>query len=87
MQSNLQLKSLDSRHVLPSTSMAAHAVDEVEIELEDNIGVVGTASTGVENETNGLPLTLPPPLPILKNNYSQVSLLMFYRARFLLFNF
>ncbi|EXC23137.1 hypothetical protein L484_018268 [Morus notabilis] len=64
-----KLKSLDSRHVLPSTSMAAHAVDEVEIELEDNIGVVGTASTGVENETNGLPL--PPPLPILKNSYSQ----------------
>lgn len=79
MQINLQLKTSESGFCLPSTSMAARAVDEVEIELEDNVGVVETASTRVEKgftcEIKGLPLTLPPPLPIVKNNYLQVWML------------
>lgn len=68
-----KVKSLDSRLVLPSTSLAAHAVDEVENESEDNIGVAGTASTRVEkgatHEIKDMPP--PPPLPILQNSYSQ----------------
>lgn len=57
--------------------MAAHAVDEeVDIELEDNIRAE-TASTRAEKgatyEIMGLPFPLPPPLPVLKNNYSMVS--------------
>ncbi|XP_062106163.1 zinc finger CCCH domain-containing protein 13 isoform X2 [Humulus lupulus] len=69
-----QQKTLESGFSLPSTSMAAHAVDEdVDIELEDNVEAVGTASTrdGDTYEINGFPLTLPPPPLILKNNYSQ----------------
>ncbi|PON68775.1 Zinc finger, CCCH-type [Parasponia andersonii] len=71
-----KLKTSESGFLLPSTSMAAHAVDEdVEIELDDNVGVIGTASTrfekGVAGKIKGLPLTLPSPPPILKTNYSQ----------------
>lgn len=83
VQPNFQVKSLDSRLALTSTSLAAHAVDEVENESEDNIGVAGTASTRVEkgatHEIKDLPP--PPPLPILQNSYSQVS-----TCKFLSFN-
>ncbi|KAH7533032.1 hypothetical protein FEM48_Zijuj04G0086500 [Ziziphus jujuba var. spinosa] len=69
-----KLKRSETGLVLPSTSMAAHAVDEeVDIELEDNIRAE-TASTRAEKgatyEIMGLPFPLPPPLPVLKNNYS-----------------
>lgn len=78
----MQLKSSETGLVLPSTSMAAHAVDEeVEIDLEDNIRVM-TASPRVEkrakDEIMGLPIPLPPPPPILKNNYSLVSAFIIY---------
>ncbi|KAF3443724.1 hypothetical protein FNV43_RR13414 [Rhamnella rubrinervis] len=69
-----KLKSLETGLGLPSTSMAAHAVeDEVEIELEDDAGVENTSTRvgkGVTYETKGFPLPLPPPPPISKNNYS-----------------
>lgn len=79
VQPNFQVKSLDSRLALSSTSLAAHAVDEVENESEDNIGVAGTASTRVEKgSTHEIKdLLPPPPLPILQNSYSQVSVSFF----------
>ncbi|KAG8642327.1 zinc finger CCCH domain-containing protein 13 isoform X2 [Manihot esculenta] len=61
----------------PSTSMAAHAIDElVEIEAEENIEVVETASGKIDKgaSTCGvrrLPFLLPPPLPVPRNTYSQ----------------
>ncbi|XP_062152275.1 zinc finger CCCH domain-containing protein 13 isoform X2 [Alnus glutinosa] len=70
-----KMKSLESAPVVvPSTSMAAHAVDEeVEIELEDKT-VFETAATGIEKEPSyeimGVPFPLPPPPPIRQNNYS-----------------
>jgi hypothetical protein len=73
----MQMKSLESAPVVvPSTSMAAHAVDEeVEIELEDKT-VFETAATGIEKEPSyeimGVPFPLPPPPPIRQNNYSMV---------------
>lgn len=63
----------------PSTSMAAHAIDElVEIEAEENIEVVETASGKIDKgaSTCGvrrLPFLLPPPLPVPRNTYSQVG--------------
>jgi hypothetical protein len=73
----MQVKSLESALVVPSTSMAARAVDEeVEIELVDKIEVNKTAATGIEKEPScgimGLPFPLPPPPPIRQNNYSVV---------------
>ncbi|XP_059449837.1 zinc finger CCCH domain-containing protein 13 isoform X2 [Corylus avellana] len=70
-----KVKSLESALVVPSTSMAAHAVDEeVEIELVDKIEVNKTAATGIEKEPSceimGVPFPLPPPPPIHQNNYS-----------------
>lgn len=67
---------MESGLLLPSTGMAAHAVDdEIEIELEDNVDAVETTTTrvGVTYESKSLQLPLPPPPPILKNNYSQVG--------------
>jgi hypothetical protein len=71
------MKSLESAVVVPSTSMAAHAVDEeVEIELEDKTEVYETAATGIEKEPSceimGMQFPLPPPPPIRQNNYSVV---------------
>lgn len=64
--------------VLPSTSMAAHVVDEeVEIELDDNIEKMETIHAENENKValkvNDLPLLLPPALMSSSKNYSQVS--------------
>ncbi|KAI8006977.1 Zinc finger CCCH domain-containing protein 13 [Camellia lanceoleosa] len=66
--------------ILPPTSMAAHAVDEVleTIEVED-LEVVETASAGVHKGGTsgipGLPFPLPPPppppRPVPQNGYSQ----------------
>lgn len=64
--------------ILPPTSMAAHAVDEVleTIEVED-LEVVETASAGVhKGGTSGIPglpfpLPPPPPRPVPQNGYSQ----------------
>ncbi|KAI8007990.1 Zinc finger CCCH domain-containing protein 13 [Camellia lanceoleosa] len=66
--------------ILPPTSMAAHAVDEVleTIEVED-LEVVETASAGVHkggaSGIPGLPFPLPPPppppRPVPQNGYSQ----------------
>lgn len=75
----VQLKSLRSAHVLPSTGMAAHAVDEdVEIEVE-KIDEIEMASDGIEKGATymvkGLPFRLPPPPPVPCNAYLQVSLL------------
>ncbi|XP_020539438.1 zinc finger CCCH domain-containing protein 13 isoform X2 [Jatropha curcas] len=63
----------------PSTSMAAHAIDElVEIEVEENIEVVETISTEIDKgaTTYGvrrLPVLLPPPPPppVPRNAYLQ----------------
>ncbi|TKY66951.1 Zinc finger CCCH domain-containing protein 13 [Spatholobus suberectus] len=60
---------------VPSTSMAAHVVDEdVEIELYDGTDINETANTenenGVAYKVKGAPLMLPPAL-IPRGNYSQ----------------
>ncbi|KAJ4729999.1 Zinc finger CCCH domain-containing protein [Melia azedarach] len=70
-----KLKSLRSAHVLPSTGMAAHAVDEdVEIEVE-KIDEIEMASDGIEKGATymvkGLPFRLPPPPPVPCNAYLQ----------------
>ncbi|XP_022743000.1 zinc finger CCCH domain-containing protein 40 isoform X2 [Durio zibethinus] len=57
-----KLKSAHAGVSLPSTSMAAHAVDDdevLEIEEEENV------------EVSGLPFLLPLPPPIIPNGYSQ----------------
>ncbi|XP_030482482.1 zinc finger CCCH domain-containing protein 13 isoform X1 [Cannabis sativa] len=69
-----QKKTLESGFLQPSTSMAAHAIDEdVDIELDFNVEATGTDSIRVVDayEIDGLPLALPLPPLILKNNYSQ----------------
>lgn len=75
---NVQLKGLESGLVLPSTSMAAHAVDEVETVETEKIETVETASREVDKvaayEIPGLPLPPPPPPPHPRNAYSQVHL-------------
>ncbi|KAF2284992.1 hypothetical protein GH714_034179 [Hevea brasiliensis] len=61
----------------PSTSMAAHAIDElVEIEVEENIEVVETTSVEIDKgaTTYGVrrvPFLLPSPPPFPQSNYSQ----------------
>lgn len=67
----VQLKGLESGSALPSTSMAAHAVDEIEtVELAE------PASREVDKvsayELPGLPFPPPPPPPHPHNAYSQV---------------
>lgn len=72
----LQLKASDSGLVLPSTSMAAHAVDEVETAETEKNEIVETASREVDkvatHEIPGLPFPPPPPPPHPQNAYSQV---------------
>ncbi|XP_027346200.1 zinc finger CCCH domain-containing protein 13 isoform X2 [Abrus precatorius] len=65
----------ESRIEVPSTSMAAHVVDEeVEIELDDRTNINETANTenenGVANKVKVAPLMLPLAL-IPRSNYSQ----------------
>uniref|UniRef100_A0A5B6ZZR4 Putative zinc finger CCCH domain-containing protein 13 isoform X1 n=1 Tax=Davidia involucrata TaxID=16924 RepID=A0A5B6ZZR4_DAVIN len=71
-----KLKGPESGFSLPSTGMAAHAVDAVEtIEMVEKFELVETASTGVEKgaayEILGLPFPLPPPPPLPQNAYSE----------------
>ncbi|RVW68442.1 Zinc finger CCCH domain-containing protein 13 [Vitis vinifera] len=70
-----KLKGLESGLVLPSTSMAAHAVDEVETVETEKIETIETASREVDKvaayEIPGLPLPPPPPPPHPRNAYSQ----------------
>ncbi|KAM2060285.1 hypothetical protein ACFX1T_045496 [Malus domestica] len=71
-----KLKSSESGPVVPSTSMAAHAVDtEVEFELEDKSETVENGSARIEEgaayERGRFSFHLPPPPPILRNNHSQ----------------
>ncbi|KAB2612027.1 zinc finger CCCH domain-containing protein 13 [Pyrus ussuriensis x Pyrus communis] len=71
-----KLKSSESGPVVPSTSMAAHAVDtEVEFELEDKSEMVENGSARIEEgaayERGRFSFHLPPPPPILRNNHSQ----------------
>lgn len=70
-----KLKGLESGLVLPSTSMAAHAVDEVETVETEKIETVETASREVDKvaayEIPGLPFPPPPPPPHPRNAYSQ----------------
>ncbi|KAJ1404352.1 putative zinc finger CCCH domain-containing protein 13-like [Sesbania bispinosa] len=73
---NLHSEKLkESRIEVPSTSMAAHVLDEeVEIEHDDGIDINETANleneNGVIHEMKGVPLMLPPTL-IPRSNYSQ----------------
>ncbi|KAJ8763781.1 hypothetical protein K2173_003563 [Erythroxylum novogranatense] len=70
-----KLKGLGSGHLVPSTSMAAHAQDElVDIE-EENMEVFETNFAGIDKEPNtrelgSLPCLLPPP-PVRQNTYKQ----------------
>lgn len=72
----MQLKVSESGLLLPSTSTAAHVVDEV-IEIDEKFEVVGNSSARVEKEVEyevrGLPFPLPPPPPLPQNAYLQVS--------------
>ncbi|KAK8700454.1 hypothetical protein V6N13_018850 [Hibiscus sabdariffa] len=55
-----KLKGVRASISVPSTSMAAHAVDDDDVlEAEEKV------------EASGLPFLLPPPPPILRNTYSQ----------------
>ncbi|KAL9340138.1 hypothetical protein Peur_066357 [Populus x canadensis] len=62
---------------VPSTSMAARAIDDlVEIEMEENVEVVENISRGIVRggatyEAQSLPFSLPPPPPIHRNTYSK----------------
>lgn len=74
----MQLKSSESGPVVPSTSMAAHAVDtEIDIELDEKIENVENASRRDEEEpayeSERFPLPLPPPPPFPPKNFSRVS--------------
>ncbi|KAA8524580.1 hypothetical protein F0562_011003 [Nyssa sinensis] len=71
-----QLKGSKLGFLLPSTCMAAHAVDVVEtIKMVEKFELVGAASTGVEKgaayEIPGFPFPLLPPLPVPQNAYSE----------------
>ncbi|KAJ4831687.1 hypothetical protein Tsubulata_033163 [Turnera subulata] len=78
MPSADKLKGSGSGFSVPSTSMAAHAIDEpVDIEVEENnIEVVEPVST-VNNKGSAvhgqkrLPVSLLPPPPVPRNTYSQ----------------
>ncbi|XP_061950136.1 zinc finger CCCH domain-containing protein 13 isoform X3 [Populus nigra] len=62
---------------VPSTSMAARAIDNlVEIEMEENVEVVENISRGIVRggatyEARSLPFSLPPPPPIHRNSHSK----------------
>ncbi|KAG6767538.1 hypothetical protein POTOM_028744 [Populus tomentosa] len=62
---------------VPSTSMAARAIDDlVEIEMEENVEAVENISRGIVRggatyEARSLPFSLPPPPPIHRNTYSK----------------
>ena len=63
--------------MLPPTSIAAHAVDDVlETNEVEDLDVVGTATATIEKGSKhgfqGLPF-LPPPPPVPPNAYTQVS--------------
>lgn len=74
LNSNLQIRGLESGVVVPLTSMAAHAVDEdVDIELEVNNEVNETRGNSMEVASGSLPFLPPPPPPIRENNHSRVS--------------
>ncbi|XP_062009494.1 zinc finger CCCH domain-containing protein 13 isoform X2 [Rosa rugosa] len=70
------IKSSESGPVVPSTSMAAHAVDtENDIELDGKVENVENASRRIEGEPtyeSGIfPFPLPPPPPFPPKNFSQ----------------
>ncbi|KAF8414080.1 hypothetical protein HHK36_002079 [Tetracentron sinense] len=72
----MQLKGSESGPLLPSTSMAAHAIDElIEVIEMEKIEVVDAASRAVEkgntDESAGLPYLLPPPPPAPQNAYNE----------------
>lgn len=74
----MQSKNSESEPAVPSTSMAAHAVDtEIDIELDGKLENVDIASRRIEGEPtyeSGIfPLPLPPPPPFPPKNFSQVS--------------
>ncbi|KAL3583120.1 hypothetical protein D5086_014181 [Populus alba] len=62
---------------VPSTSMAARAIDDlVEIEMEENVEAVENISRGIVRggatyEARSLPFSLPPPPPIHRNTSSK----------------
>lgn len=82
---NVQVKGSDTSYLLPSTSMAAHAVDDlIEAIEEEKLETVNAATTLVNGKTDdkvGLPC-LPPPPPIPQNAYNQVQ--SFATTRFLI---
>lgn len=65
--------------LFPSTSMAAHVMDEVvDIETDGNPEVAENSSGKVEqgvadDEVHRFPFQLPPPPPLPRNFYLQVS--------------
>lgn len=75
LNSNLQVRGLESGVVVPLTSMAAHAVDEeVDIDLEINNEVKEPRESTKEAASGGLPFFPPPPPPPIREfNHSRVS--------------
>ncbi|EHA8590508.1 zinc finger CCCH domain-containing protein 13 [Cocos nucifera] len=73
-----KVKNSESRHLLPSTSMAAHAVDEfIEvIEIEEKPDAIETATDfengDLDNRTTKSAYMPPPPPPVTQNAYKQV---------------
>lgn len=71
---NLQVKGSPVRHVLPSTGMAAHAIDDLNeaIELEDrHESIDALLENDADDKTRSPAIPLQPP-PVVQNAYEQV---------------
>lgn len=75
LNSNMQVRGLDSGVAVPLTSMAGHAVDEeVDIDLEINHEEKEPRENSMEAASGSLPfLPPPPPPPIREFSHSKVS--------------
>lgn len=73
--SAVKMKDSEWGLVLPTTGMAAHAVDEVVevVELDEKIerNASSIVDKGVAHDIPGVPFPLPPPPPLPRNAYSQ----------------
>jgi hypothetical protein len=70
---NLQVKGSPVRHVLPSTGMAAHAIDDLNeaIELEDrHESIDALLENDADDKTRSPAIPLQPP-PVVQNAYEQ----------------
>lgn len=88
LNSNMQVRGLDSGVAVPLTSMAGHAVDEeVDIDLEINHEEKEPRESSMEAASGSLPfLPPPPPPPIREFSHSKVSNFSKFHQLFPLFS-